>query len=115
MKYIDFQSLTSTCLKIYFHAQGCSVVSDYQVICSLEKSPFPALAATNLLRHATFGDASDRDDDGGDGDDYEHEGNDDENDDRTKIVLHWRPQPATLPQGMPQNSILRFQPEHLLS
>ena len=53
------------------------MVSDYQVICSLEKSPFPALAATNLLRHATLGDASDGDDDGGDGDDYEHEGNDD--------------------------------------
>ena len=90
-----------------------SVVSDYQVICSLEKSPFPALAATNLLRHATLGDASDGDDDGGDGDDdggdvddYDNEDNDDENDDRTKTVLHWRPQPATLPQGMPRNSIL---------
>ena len=106
MKYIDFQSLTSTCLKIYFHAQGCSVVSDYQVICSLEKSPFPALAATNLLRHTTLGDASDGDDDGGD---YEHEGNDDDDDDddyRTKIVLHWQPQPAMLPQGMPRNSVL---------
>ena len=49
------------------------MVSDYQVICSLEKSPFPALAATNLLRHATLGDASDGDDDGGDGDDDDAE------------------------------------------
>ena len=83
------------------------MVSDYQVICSLEKSPFPALAATNLLRHATLGDASDGDDDGGDGDDYEQQGNDDDDDDyRTKIVLHWQPQPSMLPQGMPQNSVL---------
>ena len=84
------------------------MVSDYQVICSLEKSPFPALAATNLLRHATLGDASDGDDDVGDGDDYGNENNDDDDDDddRTKIVVHWQPQPATLPQGMPQNSIL---------
>ena len=83
------------------------MVSDYQVICSLEKSPFPALAATNLLRHATLGDASDGDDDGGDGDDYEQQGNDDDDDDyRTKIVLHWQPQPAMLPQGMPRNSVL---------
>ena len=92
------------------------MVSDYQVICSLEKSPFPALAATNLLRHATLGDASDRDDDGGDGDDYEHEGNGDDDDDyRTKIVLHWQPQPAMLPQGMPRISVLWFPREHLLS
>ena len=55
------------------------MVSDYQVICSLEKSPFPALAATNLLRHATLGDASDGDDDGGDGD---NEDNDDDDDGR---------------------------------
>ena len=83
------------------------MVSDYQVICSLEKSPFPALAATNLLRHATFRDASDGDDDGGDGDDYEQQGNDDDDDDyRTKIVLHWQPQPAMLPQGMPRISVL---------
>ena len=53
------------------------MVSDYQVICSLEKSPFPALAATNLLRHATLGDASDGDDDGGDGDDDASDGDDD--------------------------------------
>ena len=60
------------------------MVSDYQVICSLEKSPFPALAATNLLRHATLGDASDGDDDGGDGDDYDDDdddGGDDHDDD----------------------------------
>ena len=83
------------------------MVSDYQVICSLEKSPFPALAATNLLRHATLGDASDGDDDGGDGDDYEQQGNDDDDDDyRTKIVLHWQPQHAMLPQGMPRNSVI---------
>ena len=82
------------------------MVSDYQVICSLEKSPFPALAATNLLRHATLGDASAGDDDGGDGDDDGDDYDADDDDDRTKIVLHWRPQPATPPQGMPQNSIL---------